>query len=586
VAAEVERIRHRAPVFHGARAAATRFFSRKRLASAARDAQDGRMRADPRSALPPSARAARAAWEACWRAEGLHRGVTLATLLDEGAERHGDTTIVFHSATRPARRTLRELHADGEHVASALHGLGLVAGDALAIQLPNWPETAVAYYAAARLGLVLVPIVPIYGPAEVAHILRRSAARAFIAAAAFRRRDAASDLPRLGDQPTLAHAILVGEPKEGQTPLSFAVHAWADLRAGEAAPAPPRDASAPALLLYTSGTTAEPKGVVHSHDTLVAELERSPTPPLQTPGTVSLQPFPAGHTAGLVALLGPAVHGHPTIVMDAWDADAAARLVETYGVTAMAGTPIFLSSLLDAAERGGHDISTLRHATIGGAGVPPALVERADALGWRVVRCYGATEGPSITASEAADPLAKRAGTDGRPIGGARLRILDPLGRDAPPGAEGEVAVLSPESLVAYDDAAASAEAFTPDGWFLTGDVGRVDADGYLTITDRKKDIIIRGGENISSKEVEDVLARHPAVIEAAVVAAPDDVYGERVCAFVVATAALTLEEVKAHFERAGVARQKAPELLRLVDDLPRTPAGKVRKPELRRLLA
>ena len=219
------------------------------------------------------------------------------------------------------------------------------------------------------------------------------------------------------------------------------------------------------------------------------------------------------------------------------------------------------------------------------AGVPPALVERADALGWSVSRCYGATEGPSLTSSAPEDPLAKRAHTDGRPIGGALLRILDPEGADVAPGEEGEVAAVSPESFVGYDNPDDNALAFTRDGWFLTGDIGRIDADGYLTITDRKKDIIIRGGENISSKEVEDVLARHPAVIEAAVVAAPDERYGERVCAFVIAAGKLTLDDVRAHFEAAGVARQKAPERLVLVDELPRTPAGKVRKPDLRRLL-
>jgi acyl-CoA synthetase (AMP-forming)/AMP-acid ligase II len=191
-----------------------------------------------------------------------------------------------------------------------------------------------------------------------------------------------------------------------------------------------------------------------------------------------------------------------------------------------------------------------------------------------VCRCYGATEGPSVTATTADDPLELRALTDGRPIGGSQIRTVD-----------GEVAVLSPESFVAYDDPKANAEAFTADGWFLTGDIGVIDKNGCLTITDRKKDIIIRGGENISSKEVEDVLARHPAVVEAAVVAAPDDVYGERVAAFVVASAPLTLDDVRAHFEHAGVARQKTPERLELVDDLPRTPAGKVRKPELRALL-
>jgi acyl-CoA synthetase (AMP-forming)/AMP-acid ligase II len=514
------------------------------------------MPGDPRAVLPLHVRAARARWEERWRAEGHHRGLTLARLLEDGRGRHGATQIVFHPT---GTRTLAELHAAGERMASGLSALGLTAGDAFAVQLPNRPETAIAYYAAARLGLVLVPIVPIYGAAEVTYILRRTQARAYFTTSRGR-----VELDRLGEH--CARILLAGD----------------DLPAGPPPPPPPTDATALALILFTSGTTAEPKAVLHSHDSLIAELTASPTPP-DEPGTVSLQPFPAGHSAGLVALLGPAVHGRKTIVMERWDAHVAAGLVAEHGVTAMAGTPFLLSALLDA----GGDLGTLRHATTGGAGVPPALVERADALGWRICRCYGATEGPSLTATTAEDPLAKRAYTDGRPLGGAQLRILDALGRDVAPGTEGEVAAVSPEAFIGYDSLEANAGAFTDDGWFLTGDIGRIDADGFLTITDRKKDIIIRGGENISSKEVEDVLARHPAVLEAAVVAAPDERYGERVCAFVVVApgAELTLDEIRRHFDRAGVARQKTPERLELLRELPRTPAGKVRKPDLRRLL-
>jgi acyl-CoA synthetase (AMP-forming)/AMP-acid ligase II len=405
-----------------------------------------------------------------------------------------------------------------------------------------------------------------------------------VTAARHRRQDAARDLPRLGEQPTLKHVIVVGEPVPPGALAWDAVHA----DGGDPFPAPVQQASDLALVIYTSGTTAEPKGVQHSHDSLIAEMFGSPTPPPGVPGTVSLQPFPAGHTAGFVALMATAVHGYPTILMDAWSADVAAAIVAERGVTAMAGTPIFYSTLLDAAERGGHDISTLRYGITGGAGVPPSLVERADAIGLKVARCYGATEGPSLTASASDDPLEKRAYTDGRPIGGAQLRILDDDGRDVPPGAEGEIAAIGPELFLGYSDPAVNRGAFTPDGWFLTGDIGRIDADGYLTITDRKKDIIIRGGENLSSKEIEDVLERHPAVLEVAVVAAPDPRYGERVCAFVVLADGATIDVagIVAHFDAEGVARHKAPERLELVDALPRTAAGKVRKQDLRRALS
>jgi acyl-CoA synthetase (AMP-forming)/AMP-acid ligase II len=538
---------------------------------------------DPRAGMSPGVRAARAAFDARWRDAGHHRGVTLAEALAGGARTHGETPITFASAVRPAVQTVAAIQARAQVVAGALHGLGLREGDAIAVQLPNWPETAVAYHAAAALGLVLIPIVPTYGPAEVSFVLRQSGARAFLLPSRHRRIDAARDVPRLGDCPRLAHVITVGD----ETPAGTL--GWASLEAGPAVPypAPKAPPTAVALVVYTSGTTAEPKGVQHSHDSLVAELHAGPTPPPHTPGTVSLQPFPAGHTAGLVAILGPGLHGYPTILLDDWSAERCAELIERHRVTAMAGTPFMIAAILDAAEAAGRDISSLTHGVTGGGGVPPALIERADAAGWRVSRCYGATEGPSLTASDAGDPLSRRAGTDGRLLGGNLARIVDDEGVDVAPGAVGEIVTIGPEQFLGYTDPALNATAFLPDGWFLTGDIGRLDDEGFLTITDRKKDIIIRGGENVSSQEVEDVLVRHPGVAEVAVVAAPDERYGERVCAFIVPRpgATVDLPGVLLHFEAHGVARHKTPERLEIVAEMPRTPAGKVRKHELRALL-
>lgn len=539
---------------------------------------------DPRAGMSPAVRAARAALEERWRTEGLHRGITLGEALADGARSRGETPIVFSSTVRPDVLTVAAIHARAQVVAGSLHRLGLRAGDAVAVQLPNWPETAITYHAAAALGLVLIPIVPTYGPAEVAFVLRQSGARAFVLPTRHRRIDAARDLPRLGDCPRLEHVIAVGEEPPAGTV------GWASLEHGA-----PVDDAAPAaastdvaLVVYTSGTTASPKGVQHSHDSLIAELLACPTPPPGTPGTISLQPFPAGHTAGLSAILAPALHGYPTIMLDDWSAERCAELIERHRVTAMAGTPFMIAAVLDAAEEDGRDISSLVHGVTGGGGVPPALIERADAAGWSVSRCYGATESPSLTACRPGDPLARRAGTDGRLLAGNLARVVDDEGADVPAGATGEIAMAGPEQFIGYTDPALNAHAFLPDGWFLTGDIGRIDADGFLTITDRKKDIIIRGGENISSQEVEDALVRHPGVAEVAVVAAPDERYGERVCAFVVPRpgASVDLDGVLRHFEALGVARNKAPERLEIVADLPRTPAGKVRKHELRATLA
>ncbi len=400
----------------------------------------------------------------------------------------------------------------------------------------------------------------------------------------FRRLDYGEGIGPLGELPDLDLLFTVG----AGTPAG-AID-WAELETGSGQPCPPpsRGPGDVATAIYTSGTTAEPKGVQHSSESLIAELHNSPTPPPGVPGTVSLQPFPAGHTAGLCAMLGPFAHGYKTVMVDSWDAEVGVRLVKEHGVTAMAGTPFFIDTILEAAEAGGGDISTLRHGITGGAGVPPSLIERADRIGWRVARCYGATEGPSMTASAADDGFDHRARSDGRPLAGNRLRILGEDGAELPAGEAGEIVAIGPEHFVSYSDPGFNLEAFTEDGWLRTGDIGRLDADGYLTITDRRKDIIIRGGENISSKEVEDVLILHPAVRDGAVTGAPDPRYGEVVCAFVIVEpgAELDLEALREHFFAAGIARQKTPERLVLVEDLPRTAAGKVKKHELRAALA
>ncbi|MBS1676717.1 MAG: AMP-binding protein [Actinobacteria bacterium] len=539
---------------------------------------------DPRALLPEEIRSLRAAMEAEWRRLGLHRGETLGEAVRRGAELFPDTELVFHSAVRPATLTLAGLLARAERIAGAWHRLGLREGDVIAIQMPNWAETALAYAAAGLLGAVFVPIVQIYGPVEVGFVLRQSRARALLVPTRFRRLDYGEGLTGLGELPDLDFLFTVGEGAP-----AGAID-WGELEGGAdgACPASTRGAADIATVIYTSGTTAEPKGVQHSSDSLVAELHGSPTPPPGVPGTVSLQPFPAGHTAGLCAMLGPFAHGYKTVMVDSWDAEVGVRLVEEHGVTAMAGTPFFIDTILDAAAAGGGDISSLRHGITGGAGVPPSLIERADRIGWRVARCYGATEGPSMTASESGDDLDHRARSDGRPLAGNRLRILDEAGAEVPAGEVGEIVAIGPEHFVSYSDPAFNLDAFTADGWLRTGDIGRVDADGYLTITDRRKDIIIRGGENISSKEVEDVLITHPAVREGAVTGAPDPRYGEVVCAFVVVEpgARIDLDAVREHFFATGIARQKTPERLVEVRELPRTAAGKVKKHELRAALA
>jgi cyclohexanecarboxylate-CoA ligase len=342
-------------------------------------------------------------------------------------------------------------------------------------------------------------------------------------------------------------------------------------------------------MVYTSGTTADPKGVQHTHRSLLAEL----TSPIVTAGTgptsSHLAVFPSGHVAGLIGLMRVLLHGTPTVTMDVWDAALAARLVDDHRVTATSGAPVHLAGFLEARDRGEVSLSTLREFLVGGASVPPTLVERADDAGIVAFRAYGSSEHPTVSSGTVTDPLHKRARTDGRVAPGNEVKVVDPdTGRPVPVGEPGELLTRGDELFSGYRDRALDQAAFTADGWFRTGDVGRIDEDGYLTITDRLKDIIVRGGENISSKEVEDLVSTHPRVAEVAVVGAPDDTYGERVAAFVVLRdgGSLTVEGLAAHVRAAGVARHKTPEIVEVVSGFPRTAAGKIQKFALRQSFA
>jgi non-ribosomal peptide synthetase component E (peptide arylation enzyme) len=254
-------------------------------------------------------------------------------------------------------------------------------------------------------------------------------------------------------------------------------------------------------------------------------------------------------------------------------------------LTNCAGTPFFLATLLDEAERSGRDISSLRTFLVGAAKVPPSLVARAaerDIVSWRT---YGSTEHPAISTGVPDDPEEKRIYTDGRVSPGNEVRLVDENGREVGTGREGEILSRGPKQFIGYRDAVLDDDAFVDGSWFRTGDLGRFDDDGYLIVTDRLKDIIIRGGENISAREVEDVLVTHPGVDEVAVCAAPDETWGEKVCAFVrpAPGASPSLAELVHHVTKTGMAFHKAPADLVLVDDFPRTPAGKIHIQELLR---
>jgi cyclohexanecarboxylate-CoA ligase len=364
--------------------------------------------------------------------------------------------------------------------------------------------------------------------------------------------------------------------------------AWAAVT-GEP-PAPAADASAIALLIYTSGTTADAKGVLHSHETLLAEARSlGPVHGLSETDRV-LMPSPLTHISGIVhALLVPAVFGTTAVLMDRWEPGDALARIAAERVTYMVGAPTFLRDLAGHPALPGFDTTSLRLFSCGGADVDPALVRDAAArLGCVAKRVYGSTEFPTVTTTGPDDPPERRIDSEGRAIGANEVRLVDEEGAPVAPGREGEVLARGPECFLGYRDAALDADAFTADGWFRTGDLGTLDPSGWLRITGRRKDIIIRKGENISARELEDLIAGHPAVAEVAVVGVPDAAAGEIACAVVrlrPAAHAPTLAELTERLASEGLSRRKLPERLEVVADFPRTASGKIVKRALREQL-
>jgi len=501
---------------------------------------------------------------------------TVATRGDAAALLEEDLCLGFAEWARRAAR-----------LAGALHGLGVGRGDVVAYQLPNWWEAAVVFLAAARLGAVVNPVLPIFRARELRFILAQSGAAALVIPGDFRGCDYRALVAPLRAALPALRAVLVARDAAPADMLSFE-----RLLSAPAAPLPDPavDADALAMLMYTSGTTAEPKGVLHTHNTLLAEVRSLERIHALTPADRTLMPSPLTHISGVIhAICTPAVIGTSAVLMERWEPAAALALIARHRVTYMVGAPTFLQDLADHPARAAHDLGSLRLFSCGGAAVSAELIRRARrTLDCVAKRVYGSTEFPTITTTDAADAATMGSETEGRAIAPAEVRIVDSDGAALPPGRAGEVQARGPECCVGYADAALNADAFTADGWFRTGDLGTLDADGYLRITGRLKDIVIRKGEKFSVRELEEAIARHPAVADAAVVALPDPATGERACAVVALRpgAALTLAALASFLLGEGLAKQKLPEQLELLPALPRTDSGKIHRAALRERFA
>jgi cyclohexanecarboxylate-CoA ligase len=513
-----------------------------------------------------------------YRHDGLWRGETVWQAFVATTRRAAGKTAVVDGATRT---TFTTLAGAAERLAGGLAARGVGPGDVVSFQLPNWTETVAVMLAAARLGAVANPILPIYRRHELRFILRQAGTRVLFIPGRHRDADHRELVRELRPElPALADVVVVRDEPSADTLAYAAV-------AADPPPEPASDAAAVALLIYTSGTTADAKGVLHSHDTLLAEARSLGPVHGITAADRVLMPSPLTHISGIVhALLVPAVFGTTAVLMDRWEAGDALARIAAERVTYMVGAPTFLRDLASHLALAGSDTTSFRLFSCGGAVVDPTLVREAAArLGCVAKRVYGSTEFPTVTTTGPDDPPARRADSEGRAIGANEVRLVDEDGVAVAAGREGEILARGPECFLGYQDPALDAEAFTGDGWFRTGDLGTLDGDGYLRITGRRKDIIIRKGENISARELEDLIAGHPAVAEVAVVGLPDESAGEIACAVVCVRAGArppTLGELAGHLTGHGLSRRKLPERLEVVAEFPRTASGKIVKRVLR----
>jgi acyl-CoA synthetase (AMP-forming)/AMP-acid ligase II len=466
-------------------------------------------------------------------------------------------------------------------LSAALHEAGLRPGDVISFQLPNWWETVVINLAACTSGLIFNPIVPIYREGEVRYILRDARIKVFFVTSLFSGFDYAAMASQLrSDLPELEHVILIrGASQLGM--LSFdalldkgRIHKWNP---------PTPNPNAIKLVLYTSGTTGSPKGMLHSHNTLMSEVNAVIRCWEVSTKDVVFMPSPVTHVTGyLYGLEMPFVVQCSVVLMERWEAALAANLIDLRDATLIVGGTLFLIELKQQVVKCGW-VPSMRVFACGGAPVSPEIVRKARIamVNCAVFRVYGSSEAPTVTLGLSPnDDADVGVSTDGRIVNNF-VRLCDPAGiADVPAGQEGEVTVKGPEVMLGYTNWDHTQEAFDKDSFFHTGDLAVISHGDLLIISGRKKDFIIRGGENISAKEIEDILHANPSIAEVEVVAMPYPRLSEGVCAFVVAAqgAVITLGSIAAILDVAGLARQKYPERVEVEVELPRTASGKVKK--------
>lgn len=533
-----------------------------------------------------------AAWTPQPWAEAYWPDRLLTDHLDEAAARHPDKVAVTgRNSMSGATTTLswRQLRRRVDRIAAGLAALGVEPGAVVACQLPNWWEFVALHLACVRIGALTNPLMPIFRQRELRYMLAFAKARVLVVPRSFRGFDYPAMIDALRPElPELRHLLVVGGSGSDAFDKVLLERRWEDecdtaQLFAQRRPSP----NAAVQLLYTSGTTGEPKGALHSSNTLLSILQQYARRLGLGGDDVILMASPMGHQAGFMyGLMMAPMLGAKLVLQDIWEPSEAARLIEDEGVTYTKGSTPFLADLADTPALERHDIGTLRTFVSSGAPIPRVLVERAThRLGARIVSAWGMTETGSVTTTVPGDADDRVFGTDGVALPGMEVRVVDGHDRPLPHGQEGRLQCRGIGNFLGYFMRPELSQP-TADGWFDTGDLALMLEGGYIRITGRAKDILIRGGENVPVVEVENALYRHPAVREVAIVGMPDARLGERACAFVTLQPghALDFTTLVAFLEAQHMARQYFPERLELLEQMPRTASGKIQKYQLREL--
>ncbi|EFA4872896.1 medium-chain fatty-acid--CoA ligase [Escherichia coli] len=521
---------------------------------------------------------------AAYRQQGLWGDASLADYWQQTARAMPDKIAVVDN--HGASYTYSALDHAASCLANWMLAKGIESGDRIAFQLPGWCEFTVIYLACLKIGAVSVPLLPSWREAELVWVLNKCQAKMFFAPTLFKQtRPVDLILPLQNQLPQLQQivgvdklapatsALSLSQIIADNTPLTTAITVHGDELAA---------------VLFTSGTEGLPKGVMLTHNNILAS-ERAYCARLNlTWQDVFMMPAPLGHATGFLhGVTAPFLIGARSVLLDIFTPDACLALLEQQRCTCMLGATPFVYDLLNLLEKQPADLSALRFFLCGGTTIPKKVARECQQRGIKLLSVYGSTESSPHAVVNLDDPLSRFMHTDGYAAAGVEIKVVDDARKTLPPGCEGEEASRGPNVFMGYfDEPELTARALDEEGWYYSGDLCCMDEAGYIKITGRKKDIIVRGGENISSREVEDILLQHPKIHDACVVAMPDERLGERSCAYVVLKAphhSLSLEEVVAFFSRKRVAKYKYPEHIVVIEKLPRTASGKIQKFLLRK---